>query len=87
MHTDGIVVDIKTKDFGPDDKITGFDEHLMQLAAYRMGLDMPNARCANIFVSRSHPGVVSIYEWEDVDKGWLMFRSLLEFWQTKNEYQ
>ena len=87
MHTDNIVVDIKTKDFGPDDKITGFDEHLMQLAAYRMGLDMPTARCANIFVSRSHPGVVSIYEWEDVDKGWLMFRSLLEFWQTKNEYQ
>jgi hypothetical protein len=34
----GIVVDIKTKDFGPDDKVTGFDEHLMQLAAYRMGL-------------------------------------------------
>ena len=37
----------KTKEFGKDDKIDVYDEHLMQLAAYRVGLGMPFARCAN----------------------------------------
>lgn len=93
MHTasgdHGIIVDIKTKDFGPDDKVTGFDEHLMQLAAYRMGLAIPKARCANVFVSRSHPGLSHIIEWspEDLEKGWAMFTRLLSFWQIKNNHQ
>jgi hypothetical protein len=88
-HCKGFVVDIKTKDFGPDDKIAGFDEQLMQLAAYRMGLQAFQARCANVFVSRSHPGEVRVVEWsaEDLTKGWLMFKTLLDFWQVKNAYK
>lgn len=84
----GFVVDIKTKDFGPDDKVTGFDEHLLQLAAYRYGLKIPSARCANVFVSRNHPGEVRVIEWtqEDLSRGWEMFKRLLEFWQIKNSY-
>jgi len=89
MHTNGIVADIKTKDFGPDDKIDGYDEHLMQLAAYRMGLLMPRARCANVFVSRNNPGLVVIKEWEaeELEKGWAMFTRLLSYWQIKNGHQ
>jgi hypothetical protein len=85
----GIVVDIKTKEFGPDDKVSGFDEHLMQLAAYRAGLGMAKARCANVFVSRSHPGLVSVVEWtaEELDKGWALFTRLLDFWQIKNDHK
>jgi hypothetical protein len=85
----GVVVDIKTKDFGPDDKISGFDEHMMQLAAYRMGLLMPKARCANVFVSRSHPGLCHVIEWdqEDIERGWGMFTRLLDFWQIKNNHR
>jgi hypothetical protein len=85
----GIVVDIKTKDFGPDDKVSGFDEHGMQLAAYRAGLGMAKARCANIFVSRSNPGLCHIIEWtqEDLEKYWAMFTRLLSFWQIKNDYK
>lgn len=89
LHAPGIVADIKTKDFGPDDKVSGFDEHLMQLAAYRVGLGMPEARCANVFVSRSNPGLVKIIEWEqdELVKGWNMFHALLTFWQLKNGHR
>lgn len=89
LHTNNIVVDIKTKDFGPDDDVKAYDEHLMQLAAYRYGLEMPAARCANVFVSRRHPGLVVLKEWdqEDLQKGWEMFSTLLKFWQIKNNHQ
>jgi hypothetical protein len=85
----GIVLDIKTKEFTDPEKVEGYDEHLMQLAAYRVGLKMPKARCANVFVSRNVPGLVVIKEWEqpEIDLGWEMFRRLLEFWQLKNNYR
>ena len=84
----GIVLDAKSKDFGPDDKIDAYDEHLMQLAAYRNGLNVPHARCANVFVSRTHPGLVKIVEWpeEELVKGWEMFQCLLRFWKLKNNF-
>lgn len=83
-----VVIDIKTKEFGPDDKIDAYAEHGMQLAAYREGLEIPDARCANVFVSRSHPGVVKVVEWsaEDLDRYWQMFKCLLEFWKLKNKF-
>jgi hypothetical protein len=86
---DGIVVDIKTKDFDDPEKVDGYDEHLMQLAAYRVGLRIPNARCGNVFVSRSVPGLAVVKEWsaEDLERGWLMFYNLLRFWQIKNGHE
>jgi hypothetical protein len=89
LHCKLAVVDIKTKAFSPKDDPQGYDEHLMQLAAYRSGLILPEANCANIFVSTTHAGLVSLYEWTkaDVERGWLMFESLLKYWQAKNNYQ
>lgn len=86
---EGIVLDIKTKEFTDPDKVEGYDEHMMQLAAYRVGLGMQSARCANVFVSRNVPGLVKIIEWrpEDVFRGWKMFVRLLEFWQLKNNHK
>lgn len=86
---DGIVIDIKTKEFGPDDKIDAYDDHLMQLSAYRVGLGVPTARCANVFVSRNSPGTVVIKEWsdEDLNRGWEMFTHLLFFWQWKHKHK
>lgn len=86
---DGLVVDIKTKDFADGDKIEGYDSHLMQLAAYRVGLGIPSARCSNIFVSRTSPGLAVIKEWseEELMRGWEMFYSLLRFYQIKNKIQ
>lgn len=86
---EGIVLDIKTKEFTDPDKVEGYDEHMMQLAAYRVGLGMQSARCANVFVSRSAPGLVKIIEWrpEDMVRGWKMFVRLLEFWQLKHNHK
>lgn len=86
---DGIVVDIKTKDFDDPDKVDGYDEHLMQLAAYRVGLGIPHARCGNVFVSRTVAGLATVKEWseEDLERGWQMFYSLLRFWQIKNQHE
>lgn len=85
----GIVADIKTKEFVATDKIDAYDEHLMQLSAYRVGLGIPDARCANVFVSRNSPGLVVIKEWtaEDLNRGWEMFLHLLSFWQLKNKHK
>ena len=84
----GIVVDIKTKEFSDPTKVDAYDENLMQLSAYRVGLGIPEARCANIFVSRTVQGLCVIKEWtqDDLERGWLMFQSLLTFWQLKNKH-
>ncbi|MEY2743609.1 MAG: hypothetical protein RL310_518, partial [Actinomycetota bacterium] len=89
LHCQIAVIDIKTKAFGPGDDPVGYDEHLMQLAAYRSGLILPGASCANLFVSTTHPNLVSLYEWTqaDLDRGWRMFEALLTFWQAKNNHQ
>jgi len=83
------VIDIKTKEFRDPTKVEAYDEHLMQLAAYRVGLGIPNARCANVFVSRNVPDLAVVKEWsaEDLDRGWAMFMNLLSFWQLKNQHQ
>lgn len=89
LHAPELVVDVKTKEFTDPSKIDGYDEHVMQLAAYRVGLGMPNARCANLFVSRSQPGLCVIKEWTPAQilNGWMMFNSLLTYWQLKNDHQ
>lgn len=81
----GIVVDVKTKEFSKDKLPEAYDEHLMQLAAYREGLEMPEARCANLFVSANNPGLVHLVEWtqDDLEKGWAMFEGLLNYWYAK----
>lgn len=81
----GIVVDVKTKEFGPGALPEAYDEHRMQLAAYRAGLNMPAARCANAFVSVSHPGLVHLVEWTEgeLQRGWSMFYGLLNYWYAK----
>ena len=84
----GIMLDAKSKEFGPEDPVIAYDEHLMQLAAYRNGVDMPHARCANVFVSVTHPGLIRVHEWpeEELQKGWKMFQALLTYWKLKNNF-
>jgi hypothetical protein len=92
LHTadgDGVVIDFKTKEFTDPAKVDAYDEHLMQLAAYRLGLNLPQARCANIFVSVTEPGLVVTKEWseEDLQRGEEMFFHLLKYWQAKNKHE
>jgi hypothetical protein len=84
-----LVVDIKTKEFDSvDDKKLAWDDHAIQLAAYREGLRMHPAMtsCANIFVSTTVPGLCHIHIWteEEIQRGWRMFQSLLSYWKAKN---
>ena len=85
----GIVADIKTKEFTDPEKVVAYDEHLMQLSAYRHGFNLPKARCVNVFVSVQEPVIVKIHEWrdEELERGWAMFQALLRFWQLKNNYE
>ena len=88
------VIDFKTKEFGPEEAPTlkTWDEHAMQLAAYREGLaDIDNVgeqRCGIVYVSTTHPGLARLVEIDEQElrRGWLMFESLLKFWQSKNNY-
>lgn len=84
----GIILDSKTKVFDDPDAITAYDEQLLQLAAYRMGLNLPHARCANVFASASVPGLIKIHEWseEDLQRGWKMFQHLLGYWKLKHNF-
>lgn len=90
LHTldgDGIVIDFKTKEFTDPSKIEGYDEQAMQLAAYREGLNMPDARCANVFISVIEPGLVVIKEWEpeELSRAWKMFDALKTYYYAKSK--
>lgn len=89
MDGDGVVIDFKTKEFTSEtlDKVAGFDENVMQLAAYRTGLVKPQARCANVFVSVTEPGLVVVKEWtqEELWRGWSMFDALKTFYYAKTQ--
>ena len=89
MDGDGVVIDFKTKEFTSDtlEKVAGFDENVMQLSAYRTGLKKPNARCANVFVSVTEPGLVVVKEWtqEELARGWAMFDALKTFYYAKTQ--
>jgi hypothetical protein len=68
--------------------VDAYAENTMQLAAYRVGLNLPHARCANVFVSRTHPGLVKIVEHseDDLIRHFEMFKCLLKFWCLKNQF-
>lgn len=90
LHRPGVILDFKTKDFGPDDtsRLEAYDEHAMQLAAGTVAAGKESPRAAIVYVSRSHPGLswpvgVSI---DELTRGWAMFQSLLAYWKLKNRY-
>lgn len=89
LHCEDVVIDIKTKDFEDPSKVIPYEENLMQLAAYRVGLGLPKARCANVYISRTNADLAVIKEWEEEDlvRGFEMFSALLTFWQHKNQYE
>ena len=83
------VIDFKTKEFSSASALKTWDEHAMQLAAYREGLAMPKARAAIVYVSVTVPGLSRLIEIpeEELQRGWECFKSLLSYWQAKNKYR
>lgn len=84
--THGIVLDFKTKDTDDIKKMVAYDEHGMQTASYAVGLDIPNARRYNLFISTQVPGLLSLTESTDFERDWGMFEALLKLWQLRNNY-
>jgi hypothetical protein len=88
LHMPLLVLDVKTKEFTDAREVHTYDEHVMQLAAYRVGLGFPYARAANVFVSTTKPGLVWVKEHrgDELARGWEMFTALLHFWRTKTQH-
>lgn len=81
------VVDFKTKDDWDEGDKLGYDENVMQLAAYANGLGMIQdglrfPRLVSIFLSRDVPGKWTYREWSEVEglTALKKFRLLLEYW-------
>lgn len=83
LHCDDIVIDFKTKEL-VDDKTAAYDEQIMQLAAYRVGLGIPDALCANVYVDMQGNVKIIKHDPADMEKAWLMFTHLLSFYRIKN---
>ncbi len=88
-YNGGWVLDFKTKDFSEGDKVQAYGEHEMQLAAYREGLGIPGAKCYNLFISVSSPGLFVLVEHEEeaLQKAFRKFKALLEYWQVDKDYK
>ena len=84
----GLVIDFKTSSFDDPKEAGGYDEHLIQLSAYAVGLFLPSAKLANVYVSTTVPGLVVIKEYPDDDfkKGFAMFDLCLKLWQLQKGY-
>jgi hypothetical protein len=91
LHSPEVVIDFKTKDSLAGVKL--YDEHLMQLAAYSYGtsnmpeMDYP-CRAAIVFIHRTEPKATIIEaSQEELDRGWRMFRALLDYWYAANDFK
>ena len=86
----GIVIDFKTKDFGPDKKAKdlAFAEHITQLAAYAQGFGFDKPDCVNIFVSTRIPGLIRVREWDDgeIREGLEAFKCLLALYKCRKRF-
>jgi hypothetical protein len=78
-----IVVDFKSKE-GDLGKITPYHEQIMQLAAYRQGLGLPTARCANVYFTESGDVRLIEHSEQDLADAWECFQYLLAFYRKKN---
>ena len=84
-RSEGFVIDFKTTEKDVD-KLDYYFDHQMQLAAYRHGFEMPNARCAIVYVNalENKAKLLEIPD-DDLRIGWECFTHLLAFYRAKNK--
>lgn len=89
IHSPEWVIDYKTKNDATKWKPgkMAYSEMCQQLAAYRVGLGLHNARCANVFVCIP-TGEVEFHEWgqEELDREFANFTDLLRIWLRNAMY-
>lgn len=81
------IIDYKTKQTADKFKPgkMAYPDHARQLAAYRYGLGVPKARCANVFVCLE-TGEADFHEHAEADlvRGWETFQDCLRIWKREN---
>lgn len=84
---DGIILDFKTKSTENFSKVKAYNEHCMQLVAYREGFGLPKAKCYNLFISVNEPGKLFLHCWDekDCENACKMFYCLLYYWKHSNK--
>lgn len=85
IHCPGFVCDFKSTD-KPLEKLKAWDEHAMQLAAYRKGLGMSWARCAIIYIHVD--GTTKLIELteDELEIGLDMFNACFDLWKAAKKY-
>lgn len=93
LHSPRVLIDFKTKERFEDGKRLVWDNHLIQLEAYRRGLGLPDdTRLANVFVD--YDGHVVLHDWKseahdwdaERERAWGMFQAMLTLWQLEKRY-
>ncbi len=91
------IIDFKSKDVIEPKKMLVYDEHCMQIAAYGYGLfgritsskpwEWEAFRGLNVFVGVRDAEIRVIeHSPEDLEHGFELFRSILDFWTRKNRF-
>ncbi|CAB4121796.1 hypothetical protein UFOVP20_8 [uncultured Caudovirales phage] len=84
LSAPNIVVDFKSKE-GDLSKVTAYHEQIMQLAAYREGLSMPAARCANVYFNEQGDVKLVEHSESDLAEAYECFQYLLSYYRKKNK--
>jgi hypothetical protein len=86
LHSSEWAIDFKTTEKNLDELKT-WDEHHMQLSAYRNGLAIPHAKCGIVYVSvvEAKSRLIEITE-EELLRGFDMFMAALSFWKAAKKY-
>jgi len=84
-----VVIDFKTTSLnGKKLEKAGYDEHVIQLAAYRLGLGLENATLSNVYISTSVKGEVFVKVWTEEEarlatQQWL---AILNLWKLLKNF-
>ena len=86
LHCSNAVLDFKTKEKWDKPPVL-YDNHFMQIAAYRRGLGLPDARGFIMFLNEeTQEAHLAELTKPQLDKGWSMFLACLHLWQAKRGY-
>ena len=84
------ILDYKTKKTKPGEKVTAYDEHRLQLAAYAAteygDAYIGRVRAINVFVSTTEPGRVEFVTHGDLTRDWQAFKLLASLWRYSKKY-
>jgi hypothetical protein len=83
LNGSNVVIDFKSK-VGDISKVKPYHEQIMQLAAYRVGLGMPDARCANVYFNEQGDVTLIEHTPDQLDDAFSCFQCLLQYYKIKN---